>query len=333
MYSRFSVFYVVTLLCALVGCGSSGSDTNSNNTGGGNTSKGEVRNQSMVMSSSDQICSEAATTGQRPDLDYMPPISSPRYPSDSGPNIVVDAGHNNFHNIRNRYCMFAMSLRADGYRVNENYDALTSNNLAQTDIYVIANARPSTDQTADETFSESEIEALKNWVIDGGRLMFIIDHPNFLEGSVKLADALGFTVIERSALIPGKPVPYQFDKDSGLLKDHAITDGTIGQPISKFTTFSGSAFWAPDEADILLQFPENSIGRRLIDGMLIEEDISGALQGAVLQFGLGKIAMFSEAGAFTAQINIRGLPMGMGHEDASENSLFLLNVMHWLALN
>ena len=60
----------------------------------------------------------------------------------------------------------------------------------------------------------------------------------------------------------------------------------------------------------------------------------GLVQGAVLRFGSGRVAVFGEAAMFSAQrieTDEDSRPMGMNHPDASDNPQFLLNVVHWLA--
>ncbi len=56
----------------------------------------------------------------------------------------------------------------------------------------------------------------------------------------------------------------------------------------------------------------------------------GMLQGATLQHGKGRVAVFGEAGMFSAQISSNGGRMGMNHPDATDNAQFALNVVHWL---
>lgn len=59
----------------------------------------------------------------------------------------------------------------------------------------------------------------------------------------------------------------------------------------------------------------------------------GLIQGGVLPFGEGRVAVFGEAAMFTAQTSVQGgvaYPMGMNHPSATENSQFVLNVIHWL---
>jgi hypothetical protein len=56
------------------------------------------------------------------------------------------------------------------------------------------------------------------------------------------------------------------------------------------------------------------------------------LQGAVFRLGRGRVAVFGEAAMFSAQIKgPQRVPMGMNAPEASENSQFVLNVMHWLS--
>jgi hypothetical protein len=59
---------------------------------------------------------------------------------------------------------------------------------------------------------------------------------------------------------------------------------------------------------------------------------SGMLQGAVVQFGRGRVAVFGEAAMFSAQVaGPNRMPMGMNDPTAGQNVQFLLNVMHWLS--
>ncbi len=54
------------------------------------------------------------------------------------------------------------------------------------------------------------------------------------------------------------------------------------------------------------------------------------LQGALLRRGRGRVAVFGEAAAFTAQLGPNARPTGMNHPDAPHNARFLRNVMRWL---
>ena len=58
----------------------------------------------------------------------------------------------------------------------------------------------------------------------------------------------------------------------------------------------------------------------------------GLLQGATRHWGLGRVAVFGEAGMFSAQLTgPEGSPKGFNHPAAPYNAQFALNVAHWLA--
>ena len=62
------------------------------------------------------------------------------------------------------------------------------------------------------------------------------------------------------------------------------------------------------------------------------EDVTGWFQGGVLEFGRGRIAFFSEAAMFTAQVFGGGqVRVGMNHTQGTDNARFLLNIIHWLS--
>lgn len=59
---------------------------------------------------------------------------------------------------------------------------------------------------------------------------------------------------------------------------------------------------------------------------------SGMLQGAVVQFGGGRVAVFGEAAMFSAQLaGPDRTPIGMNSPSAPQNAQFLLNIVHWLS--
>jgi hypothetical protein len=63
-----------------------------------------------------------------------------------------------------------------------------------------------------------------------------------------------------------------------------------------------------------------------------EEPIGQWLQGALLQHGQGRVAVFAKAAMFSAQLaGPERHPMGMNAPQASGNGPFLLNMLHWLS--
>jgi hypothetical protein len=57
----------------------------------------------------------------------------------------------------------------------------------------------------------------------------------------------------------------------------------------------------------------------------------GLSQGAVSNYGQGRVAVFGEAAMFSGQLKgASKRPMGLNSPDAKENLQFLLNLIHWL---
>ena len=60
--------------------------------------------------------------------------------------------------------------------------------------------------------------------------------------------------------------------------------------------------------------------------------MSGWSQGAILELGKGRVAVFSEGMMFSSQlITNTGKTIGLRSVGAEQNEAFLLNIMRWLA--
>ena len=133
--------------------------------------------------------------------------------------------------------------------------------------------------------------------------------------------------------------PLVFTKDKGTLRDHAVLRGrNPKERVNQVATFTGQAFQVGKDASPLLVFPEGFDLRsiRPRPGSLIKETprepIDGWCQGAVLEFGKGRVAVFGEAAMFTAQVTGENRQaMGLNSPAGPDNQQLLLNVAHWLA--
>jgi hypothetical protein len=85
-------------------------------------------------------CAHHPTANQVPAADWQPQIAAARFQRDTGPRVLVDAAHGNFHRIDGRFAAFATLLRADGYRVAGAEQPISPALLANADVFVIANA-------------------------------------------------------------------------------------------------------------------------------------------------------------------------------------------------
>jgi hypothetical protein len=206
---------------------------------------------------------------------------------------------------------------------------------------VIADAQPPAKMGDPPSFSDEEIRILNEWVRKGGKLFVITDHmpdPGAIED---LARSFGIEVNNGYVLSgppPGRRDPILFQKKDGTLADHLLTRGrNPDEAVQIVATFAGSAFKCGEEFEPLLIF-----GKGYRSWMPKEYyrfppgtpniDVAGWFQGGVKEFGEGRIALFSEAAMFTAQVFNNGKEkVGMNHPLGRGNAQLLLNTVHWLS--
>lgn len=285
----------------------------------------------------------ASVQAQTPvaDLDYTPQISNPAYSQNSGPVVHIDEAHDNYHTLDGRYAPFANLLRRDGFRVEPFTSDFSAATLAGATIMVIANANAAqSGEMRASAFAISEITAIRQWVKRGGALLIIADHPPFSDSAAALAEAFGFEFEEGVALAAtaaGQFSPIAlFEAGKGLTASALSGGRRPAERVDSVMTFTGSAFRTPPAAIPLLTFQEGARSFPLRptgpDFTSPGTPIEGLSQGAILDLGAGRVAVFGEAAMFTAQ---RGgpnsEPMGMNTPDARQNYQFVLNLMHWLS--
>ncbi len=286
-----------------------------------------------------------AQAQQTGDPNFNPRIEHPAYPAGKGPIVLIDGAHNNFHTAEGRYKPFAGLLRKDGYRVTPIVRTFTPESLRKANVLVIANALHKSNLKSwtlptPSAFTEKEISAVEDWVGKGGALLLIADHMPFPGAARDLAATFGFTFNNGFAFAPGQDKPgTRFSRQEGLLKDHAITSGSApGEEIDSVVTFTGQAFRGPPEAEPLLVFGKSSYSLMPQKAWEFDDDtprvsVEGWFQGAVRTYGEGRIAVFGEAAAFTAQLSgPRKSRIGMNNPAAKQNHQFVLNIMHWLCV-
>jgi hypothetical protein len=287
-----------------------------------------------------------ASAQQQYDPNFHPTIAKPAYAEDQGPLVSVDGGHYNFHTVEGRYKPFAELLRRDGYVVRGANTPFSAESLADAGILVICNALAERNRKEENwvlptpsAFTDAEIRTVRDWVGRGGSLLFIADHMPFPGAAEKLASAFG--VHFSNGLVgqgPDLDATITFRRADGGLADQSITRGREASEWVEFVrAFGGSAFQAPEHARPLLVLDETAITftpQRAGDfgPDSPHHPVGGWLQGAVLRVGSGRVAVFGEAGMFTAQVaGPHRAPFGMNSPEASQNAQFLLNVMHWLS--
>lgn len=273
---------------------------------------------------------------QQPDPDFLPKNTKRTFFILNSPLVLIDEAHNNFLTKNGRYKPFSQVLMSDGYTVKSGKEKFTFEYLKQADILVIANALDESRQDwtppFGNAFEQDEIDAVKQWVFEGGSLFLVADHTPFPKVIEKLSASFGFEFSNghvRDAL---------FRLDNRSLIEHSITRGDAhSERITQIKTFGGSAFQIPAGAQPLLVLGKGatSVVPEIpfqVNAKTPRISIDGWHQGAALEVGEGRVAVFSEGMMFSSQISVStGKKYGLVSHGAEQNEQFLLNVMHWLS--
>ncbi len=276
---------------------------------------------------------------QQADTTFTTEISNPLF-SENGPVIAIDTLHNNFHTRKSGFAPFAKLVKQDGFKVIDfhNYDQ-----LEQIDILVIANPIHPNNvgnwvKPILAAFNEKEIKEIKSWVESGGALFLIADHMPFAGAASTLAAEFGFDFCNGFANLSEKTGNRDvFSLQNGRLNLSGLTQEETG--ISKVYTFTGSAFTYPPAAISLLNFKASDVCLQPERAWVFNDSTPSASlkdmsQGAVLNYGKGKIAVFGEAAMFTAQTitqNGNTFKIGFNSPFADENVSFVREVLKWLS--
>jgi hypothetical protein len=295
------------------------------------------------------LCVALAFTGaawaqQEPDTQADLSVAHPAFhhnDPEPSPRVVIDGGHHNFHTVDGRYAPFAQLLRNNGMRVSGGTAPIDDAYLATVEVLVIANplaavnAPDHWELPTPSAFTPAEIEAIHRYVEGGGALLLIADHMPFAGAAHDLAASFGVEFENGFAFSspPGPQQPDLFSRENG-----GLVDDPIFANVHQVRTFTGSAFradgdrvrpilrlngaWRLYEPQVAWEFDEQT---RTVPA-------DGLLQGALVDYGSGRVAVFGEAAMFTAQVaGPQRSPMGLRAPGAEENKLFVLDVVNWLA--
>ena len=283
---------------------------------------------------------------QYSDTTYLPPAFVSAYSSGEGPAVYIDEAHNNFHTREGRYAPFAKVLELDGFRVLSSTAEFSRDQLAEMDILVIANAIPESSlgrwvaPTA-SAFSEEEIEAVHQWVADGGRLFLLADHMPMAGAAAELAASFGYQFHDSFAEDTlSSSGTMTFSLADGSLSHFALGQSVEGRlAVDSVSTFTGQAFPLPEGAHSVLDCGPSWVVRMPEVAWQFPEgtpwlSASGWSQLAYQNYGKGKLIISGEAAMFSAQIaevQDRRFKAGMNSERGRFNYRLLLNLMRWLA--
>lgn len=279
------------------------------------------------------------------DPNFNTTVARPAY-TKKHPNVLFDESHFNFHTAGGRYKAFADLISNDGYRVAPGKQKFSKDSLKGYDILVIANALGaavmSEPQASNPAFTEAECDAVRDWVLSGGRLLLITDHQPTGAAAANLAGRFGVEMskgvvvdtAESNHLRGYFEVNLEFRRDNHLLIEHPITEGRdAGERITRVVTFGGQSLKGPAESKGFLK-----LGETAIDVLPSKQKTSaaGRFQAIAMKSGKGRVIVTGEAGMLSAQLvaETEGgkptSPWGMNFPGV-DNRQLALNIMHWLS--
>ncbi len=275
----------------------------------------------------------------------------PTYPQGGGPIAWLDVAHNNEPIIAGRYTPFVEVLEADGYVVQYWQTDFTPESLNGVRLLVIIGAlhdanlenwsligngqNPTESDPVLSAFSPKEIVAVNKWVVEGGALLLLAEHMPVAGATAQLAESFGFQLLNGFVEDPDTWDPAIFRVSDGTLADHPITRSRPGERrVESVATFDGAAFTADNAEPLMILGPQYVSFQPKITWDIDENTptipVAGWFQGAVKDYGEGRLAVFSDATMFSAQLKSDGSFMGMNNEVGTQNLQFLINIMRWL---
>ena len=131
------------------------------------------------------------------DSSFNANVVHPKFMKGYGPKILIDAGHNNFAvELGLNKPLFDVAS-SDGYQIKIDSMQFTKEYLSNYNIVVIWPAMPfkfgSKNQVTDEiTFTIDELDALHDWVSNGGSLLMFSEHAPIDKSVTPLFNKFGF---------------------------------------------------------------------------------------------------------------------------------------------
>lgn len=274
-------------------------------------------------------------------------VSSPKYSIGKGPKVLIDAGHHNFIVEMGLAKPLIDLATNDGYRVKVDSLLFTSAYLANYNLIVIMPAMPfqfgSKEVVTDEiTFTTDELNALHNWVNEGGRLLMFSEHAPIDKSVTPLFNKFGIQLsigivadsnnCDPTIKMAGYQALLKFTKENGLLNmDHPIVKGmNKNEMVINILGYGGSALTGEGYANIF-KLSNTSYIRKWNGSLPSGSGNSQCLAGAV---GKGKLVAMGDCNGFTAMyINSGGKKFSAGMQVKELDwKQFVLNTLHWLSL-
>jgi hypothetical protein len=272
----------------------------------------KVRSGVFTLMRGAEMPSVQQTGGQVADENFNAKVEHPAYPK-SGPKVLFDEAHNNFHTASGRYKPFADLITNDGYRVIPNKQTFSPDTLKGYSVLVISNAlgapRMADAAAGSSAFTEAESDIIRDWVKGGGSLLLIADHAPMGSANQSLASRFGvdmskmYTADQQNAdPETGSASFIVYTRESGRLADHAVTRGrNDSERVNKVITFTGQSLKGPAGSFAFLKLADTAVDA--MPGQATNPaSAAGRAQGIAMEFGKGRVIVMGEAGMLSAQV-------------------------------
>ena len=281
------------------------------------------------------------------DSSFNANVVHPKFKKGYGPKILIDAGHNNFAvELGLNKPLFDVAS-SDGYQIKIDSMQFTKEYLSNYNIVVIWPAMPfkfgSKNQVTDEiTFTIDELDALHDWVSNGGSLLMFSEHapidksvtPLFNKFGIQLSTGIVVDSLNSDTPIEMPSWKYSFLKftsKNGLLNtEHPITKGEKkNERISNILTHGGGGLTGDGYTNIL-KLSSSAMIKKWNGTMPTGTPNSQCLAGNV---GKGKLVALGDCNGFGAMfIKSGGYKLSSGMQVSGYDwKQFVLNTLHWLS--
>lgn len=282
------------------------------------------------------------------DSSFNANVVHPKFKKGYGPKILIDAGHHNFVvELGLNKPLFDVAS-SDGYQIKIDSMQFTKEYLSNYNIVVIWPAMPfkfgSKNQVTDEiTFTIDELDALHDWVSNGGSLLMFSEHapidksvtPLFNKFGIQLSTGIVVDSLNSDTPIEMPSWKYSFLKftsKNGLLNtEHPITKGEKkNERISNILTIGGSGLTG-DVYTNILKLSSSAMIKKWNGTIPSGTPNSQCLAGNV---GKGKLVALGDCNGFTAMsLKSGGYKLSAGMQVSGYDwKQFVLNTLHWLSL-
>ena len=282
------------------------------------------------------------------DSSFNANVVHPKFMKGHGPKILIDAGHHNFLVEIGLIKPLFDVASSDGYQIKIDSMQFTKEYLSNYQLVVIMTAMPfkygSKNQVTDEiTFTTDELNALHEWVSNGGSLLMFSEHAPIDKSVTPLFNKFGIqlsTGIVVDSLNSDTPIEMpswnhsflKFTSKNGLLNtEHPVTKGEKkNERVSNILTHGGGGLTGDGYTNIF-KLSSSAMIKKWSGSMPSGTPNSQCLAGNV---GKGKLVALGDVNGFTAMFIKSGeykLSTGM-QVSGYDWKQFVLNTLHWLSL-